>query len=101
MSDNTKLLFPNGKTYERKPLHDYTFNEIKYIISQCKNITNILDILELNYSYRNKIKDFIEKHKISTSHFISRRTVLNNYKSQQSIKYHFMKRMNINVLFVI
>jgi hypothetical protein len=85
------LVFRNGNTYPKKLLEEYSFDEIKYIISQCDNITNILDILELSNSYRNKIKEFIEKHNISTSHFKSRRIVLNKYRSHQSIKYHFMK----------
>ena len=85
------LIFRNGNTYPKKPLEEYSFDEIKYIISQCDNITNIIDVLQLAGGYRKKIKEFIEKHNISTKHFKSRRTVLNKYKSHQSVKYHFMK----------
>jgi hypothetical protein len=85
------LKFKNGKTFPKKPLDEYSFDDIKYIISQCNNITNILDILELNYSYRKKIKEFIEAHNIPVTHFISRRTTKNNYQSHQSVKNKFMK----------
>lgn len=85
------LIFRNGNTFPKKPLEEYSFDEIKYIISQCNNITNIIETLQIAAGYRKKIKEFIETHNISTSHFKSRRVVLNNYQSHQSVKYHFMK----------
>lgn len=67
-SDNLVVL-PSGKTFKRKAFSEYNHEELKDIISQCSNIAHILNTLKLNRVYHYKIKDIIDKYKLSTSHF--------------------------------
>lgn len=67
-ADNLVTL-PSGKSFERNIFSEYTDEELKDIISQCSNIAHILLTLKLNRIYHYKIKDFIDKHKLSTGHF--------------------------------
>lgn len=67
-ADNLVTL-PSGKYFERKIFSEYSDEELKDIIAQCSNIAHILTTLKLNSIYHYKIKDFIDKHKLSTSHF--------------------------------
>jgi len=63
------VTLPSGKTFKRKIFSDYTDDELKDIISQCSNIAHILTTLKINNVYHYKIKEFIDKNKISTVHF--------------------------------
>jgi Zn finger protein HypA/HybF involved in hydrogenase expression len=63
------VVLPSGKKFKRKTYTEYTENELKDIISQCSNISHILSTLKLNNVYHYKIKEFIDKNKLSTSHF--------------------------------
>ena len=67
-SENLVIL-PSGKTFKRKIFSKYTDDELKSIVAECSNIKHITTTLKLNAVYHYKIKDFIDKNKLSIAHF--------------------------------
>jgi len=89
------IILPSGKKFNRKTFSKYTDDELKEIISECNNIAHILRTLEINQVYHRKIKDFIHKNKISTTHFKTTYVYTafngNKIKSNQQLKKNIIK----------
>ena len=67
----------NGKTFPKKPLDEYTFDDIKYIISQCNNITNILFHF---YIYKNNIIDNLNLNQMYILFYYKKKPLINKLK---------------------
>ncbi len=63
------ITLSNGKTFPRKVYSAYSVDELKEVITCCKNYQDILDVLKINRFYHKYLVKFIDEHKIDISHF--------------------------------
>jgi hypothetical protein len=68
---NDTITLSNGTIFVKKMYSEYSVEQLKEVISCCKNIKVICHTLKIHYSYNNHIKSFIEAHQIDTSHFLT------------------------------
>lgn len=99
IEENTVITLPNGKTFPRKVYSAYTVEELKEVIGCCSSIADITESLRIHRSYHKYIKEFINIHKLSTTHFIKKthpsienQLIKNSRLSSSSrIKKHLLK----------